>query len=228
MARKKRPNEVSPPVPETASFGLDKLSKKERRLQERLAHAGPKRKQKIKRFTIQETQAQMQEIADGWIAGDDERTIRAKMAKKGIATSHARFYTLKARVQEEAKLEHERDKPLSKQRQLKRLYKLRQQAEGLRTVDGRGWIIKPVHTALVRYEELIAKIEGNFEPLKIDVDIVHREAIMQVLGNMTDAHAQALVESYDRMASLAAHAAKERGEAMPLLLPPITTENAAE
>jgi hypothetical protein len=82
-------------------------------------------------------------------------------------------------------------------------------------------LVAPVWSAVTRLEALIAQIEGNFEPIRVDIDVMHREALTNVLTSVTPEHALMMVESYDRLASLAATAAHARGEkpASPRLIP---------
>ncbi len=101
-----------------------------------------------------------------------------------------------------------------------------------------SWVVKPNWGAVTRLETLIASIQGNFEPIKLDIDVVHREALTNVLTSITPEQAIQLMTSYDKLASLAAAAAHARGEKLPPLLPSPTkrestvftqgAENAAE
>jgi hypothetical protein len=174
----------------------------------------------IKRYTVQETNEQTALIEAGLIQGLSERELRVALAKKQHFVSVTRVKTLKARVHEAMKLESERTRPQSREKQLRRLYAELAEARGKVDPAKPGtYLTKPHWSAVTRLEMLIAQVEGNFEPIKIDVDVVHREALTNVLTSITPDQAAQLIDSYDRLATLAAAAAHARGEAMPALLP---------
>lgn len=174
------------------------------------------------KWTKEQSEQQLTWIEAGIIKGLSERQMQGAILRThGQRLSLTRIRTLKARVTEAWKLEGERTRPLSKQAQLRRLYEHLDSARGKKDKDGR-FIEKPNHAAIGRYEQLIAEVEGNFDPIKIDVDIVHREALMEVLGNMTEQNMAALVAAYDEMHTLAQEAAQQQNRPLPQLLPPAT------
>lgn len=187
------------------------------------------------RYSKEETRAQMDIVASLWIEGYTEAEIKAKLRDAGHKVSTKRIIALKGMVQESFKLETERDRPLSKQRQLHRLYKLRRIAQGgdMERWKGTGknrkkatLYVDPDHAALARYEDMIARLEGNYEPLKVDVDMVHREALIDVIGSLTTEQARELTEDFDRLYALAQAGAHATGGQLPAQLAPAITVQA--
>lgn len=220
MRRRKDAPRVDKASVQALDSGSENISEREKAIVEQAKKA-------IKTVHLPaDTARQKQLVYDAWVNGYSERETKRILAnqKPPIHISLGRIKTLKARVQEESKAEFERDRPTLKHQQLARLARYRRLAEGRRTLDGRTWIEEPNHAALAKYEQLYADIAGTKEPLKIDVEIVHREAIIEVVGDMTDETADQLVAAYDNLAQLAHVGAKQLGMQMPELLPkPVIT-----
>jgi len=164
-------------------------------------------------------------IVHGFTEVQMQRAIATKAAteaKPYLTCNLARIRLLKARIQEQFKLETERTRPMTKEAQRRRLYASLRDAQGAKGPDGK-WITAPNHQAIARYEHLLASVEGNFEAIKLDVDLVHREAITNVIGSMTTEHALELVKSYDEMMRMASETSQRTGKPLPALLPSPTT-----
>ncbi len=170
----------------------------------------------------EDTRKQMALVLDGWVTGLSERATQAAIEKQhGIRLSIGRIRTLRARIQDDAKAEFERERDTLKLQQLARITRYRRQAEQ-KTELRKGEIVvtkEADHTALVKWEQLYADIAGTKEPIKIDVDIVHREALTEVVGSMTADMAERFVEAYDHMMQLAEAGARHTGAEIPQVLP---------
>lgn len=181
-------------------------------------HQGARRGEPIKRYTIVETQEQTQLVEAGLIQGLSERELRVALAKKQHFVSAARVRTLKARVHETMKLEAERTRPQTREKQLRRLYAELAEARGKVDPKTGAYTTKPHWSAVTRIEMLIAQVEGNFEAIKVDIDVVHREAVTNVLTSMTPSQMAGLLDSYDKLTALAMAGLKP-GQKLPALLP---------
>lgn len=173
----------------------------------------------IKRYTRLEADDQMRIVEELVVNGYTERQMLATLKVNKHDVSLNRVRVIKSRVHERMKLESERTRPLTKEKQLRRLYTQLRIAQGKRTADGRGWTEKPNWSAITRLEETIARVEGNYEPLRLDVDVVHREALTNVLGDMTEEQALELSAAYDAMMEMALSAANATNSVLPSLLP---------
>ncbi len=174
----------------------------------------------IKRYTPAERDDQMRIVEELVINGYTERQILTTLrANDHPDVSMNRVRIIKGRVHERMKLESERTRPLTKEKQLRRLYTQLRIAQGKRSQDGKSWVEKPNWQAITKLEETIARVEGNYEAIKLDVDVVHREALSNVLGDMTEEQGLELVAAYDQLMELAQSAANASKRPLPALLP---------
>lgn len=170
---------------------------------------------KFIRYTKVQTEEQIVVVEAALVQGLSERDIKRALEAKAVkeqkpflAVSLGRIRKLKARVHEQMKLESERTRPQTKEKQLRRLY-----TELADARKASAW------QAVTKIEDLIARIEGNYEPIRLDVDVVHREALTNVLTSITPEQAAAFSDAYDQMMQLAESAARATGKALPSLLP---------
>lgn len=187
---------------------------------EPLPRVNPRGAQKgvpIKRYTKAQAAEQEAIVEHALVHGQTERQMILAMQARGAAEGKPylfvganRIRVLKLRVHERMKHEAERTRPQSKEKQLRRLY-----ADLLRERQKP----EPKISVIAKYEELIAKIEGNFEPIVHEVDVVHREAVQSVIGAMTEEQAVSLIQGYDEMFALAKAAAEAQGRQLPSLIP---------
>ena len=178
----------------------------------------------IKRYTLDETLRQTAIVEECLVYGRSEAEMIRSIARDGMTVGVNRVRSLKARVHERMKLEGERTRPMTREKQLRRLYAELADARGEKDPCTGMWKVKPHWSAVTRIEMLIAQVEGNFEPIKLDIDVVHREALTNVLTSITAEQASAMLVSYDRLATLAEAAAHAQGVKMPSLLPAPTKD----
>lgn len=209
MARRLRPSPAATGPVQPAAEGAEIPIPKEPK--------GALKGRPIKRYSPLQVQEQLRLVEQGIVNGFTERQIQQALANEAVKSDKpyllvglSRIGTLKARVYEELKREGERARPQTKEKQLRRLYsdlvRMRQQP-------------KTNFAAIAKHEELISKIEGNFEPIVVEVDVVHREAVTNVIASMTEEQMSKMVEAFDKMAALAESAAKARGEKPPIVVP---------
>ena len=67
-----------------------------------------------------------------------------------------------------------------------------------------GWIEKPNHSAIVRYENLLADIQGTREPLQVDVNVQVAESLVAVFSSY----------SLEKLQSMRARALEKKQYAM--------------
>lgn len=82
--------------------------------------------------------------------------------------------------------EGEKDRVIRKERQLRRLYQELQMCKVARNADG---TIDPGHfkwTAITQLEKLIAEIEGNLAPIKVEATATLNHALIAVIHGLTD------------------------------------------
>jgi len=175
--------------------------------------------QPIKRYAAAEVAEHLRIIQDAWVEGATDREIKRILEQAGHKLGSARVGLLRVRVQQRVLDESEAERPYSKVKQARRLTRAIRDTKGQRSKDGKGWIIKPDHQARVGYENMIAKIEGNYEPVRIEVDAVHRHAVAEVIASFSEEQMEHYVQAFDRMAQLAESKARENGEQLVDLLP---------
>lgn len=137
------------------------------------------------RYSKEETREQLE-----FVAALDAKYATQKQIQdlwqqeKGTPLARARVMWLVARVRESWKEEDERARPFWKARQIRALED-----------DIRAARAKKDYTAVARFQQLLAKIMGTEEPVRVEVDVVVTQAIMQVIGGMTiDQLTEALTE----------------------------------
>lgn len=100
-----------------------------------------------------------------------------------------------ARVQEAWAREDASLRSVNKSSQMRRIYGYIAQARGIpKIVDGRqeGWQVPPNHAALVRWENLLADIQGTRAPVEVNVNDQLRISLTAVIGRMEG-------DAFDRM-----------------------------
>jgi len=60
--------------------------------------------------------------------------------------------------------------------------------------QGGAWVEKPDHSAVARYEHILANLQGTYAPVKVDVVFRVSESIMPVIGNLTPEQVQEILE----------------------------------
>lgn len=173
----------------------------------------------IKRYSPKEVAEHLRIIQDAWIEGASDAEIRRILDAAGHKVGGTRVAVLRGRIEQRIAEETESSRPYSKVRQARRITRAIRDTKGQRAKDGKGWIVKPDHAARIGYENMIAKIEGNYEPLRVEVDAVHRHAVAEVIASFTEEQMDRYVQAFDRMASLAESKARETGEHLADLLP---------
>lgn len=177
-----------------------------------------------KRYTFRETQEQIRIVQDAWIEGASDYEIHQifrKLYAEGKVSSAISMYRvekLRERVQAKVVEDGEKERPFNKIRQVRRITKALRETKGAYKEDGTV-IRKPDHASRVKYEDLIAKIEGNFEPIKVEVDAVHRHAIIEVIASLTPEDLKRYADAYDQVVQLAETQAKAQNIKLPDLLP---------
>ncbi len=132
--------------------------------------------------------------------------------------------------------ETEETRKYTKSEQLQRLFgylddargrkKTRDLPDGTKVITDE-WEQKPNHSAIVKYESLIADIQGNRAPIAISVDVRVQEAMTAVVSNLQGSRLERFMMEADADAE-AAELARRHGLAPPLLLLPGKNDNAAE
>lgn len=156
-------------------------------------------------FSRQEVNAQLSFVEDLIVQGASaSQIVRLTVSKYFVTATRAK--KLIERVKELHATEDAEARAEWKSAQIRRLQTMRRLASGERTADGKGWIVKPDHKAVVAYERLLAQICGTLEPVQIDVDVRHTEAIRAVIVNMTPEQSADLLaeaEEQERLANAA-------------------------
>lgn len=177
-----------------------------------------------KRYTPADIAAQMQFVGDAWVEGASVKEIsRAsreayKAGTLGCALTAKRVGILLERVQRQLLTEAEDQRPYTKVRQARRITKALRECRGVRRSDG-TWASKPDHASRARYEDMIARIEGNYEPIKVEVDAVHRQAVADIIAGLTDEEIKRYSDAFERLTELAESKARELGETLDAVLP---------
>lgn len=184
-----------------------------------LAGKRPEKGKPIKRYAKQEVAEHMRIVLDAWVAGATDREIKRILEQAGHSLGRARVQLLRERVQTKTLDESEAERPYSKARQARRIMRHIRDTNGQRAKDGKGWAVKPEHSARAKYEDMVARIEGNYEPVVIEVNAVHRHAVIEVMAGLSDEQWEQHVQAFDRMMGLAQAKARENGEQVEDLLP---------
>lgn len=181
-------------------------------------------KKSAKRFTAHQVVRQMQLVTDAWVEGATDREIvkvfeeAYNAGKIDHVIGRNRVTLLRERAQQKLLEDAETERPYTKTQQARRITKALRECKGVRGPNGK-WLEKPDHMARSRYEDMIARIQGNYEPVRIEVDAVHRHAIAEVIASLTPEQMAHYEQSFDRIMELAEGKAKELGEPLTTLLP---------
>jgi hypothetical protein len=130
-------------------------------------------------WTVKESQEQLAIAYDAYVQGLTIRDTRKAMEAKGYVVSVTRATKLRDKAMSLLEAECEASRAGTKARQLRRLYAHLANARGAKQ-----------YAAIARFEQLIARLEGNEAPIQIAVE--QRQAI--VLAEMS---ARATTEEVD-------------------------------
>lgn len=203
-----------------ASKKVDRRRENTRRIGKEAVATGSSKR----RYTAAQVATQMQLIGDLWIEGASDREIWLACAKAydegklDSPLSRPRVRLLRDRVQKRVLEETETERPFTKARQARRLTRAIRDCKGVQDAKG-VWLRKPDHMSRARYEDMIARVEGNYEPIRIEVDAVHRQAVADVIAGLTEEDLKRYGNAFDRMVELAESKAKEVGENLADVLP---------
>lgn len=69
-----------------------------------------------------------------------------------------------------------------------------------------GWLVEPDHRAVAKYEEILMRLEGTDQPIKVDVNVRMSAALEGVISNLSPKQVERFVErrrELERLAGLA-------------------------
>ena len=151
----------------------------------------------VKRWSIGETRVHQRLVESGLLQGMDRTTIRDQLATQGHQVSLHRVDVLIDRVREQWSQEDMLARPFWKAAQTRRIMQHIALAKFGREADIAKKIqaVRPSLTALKGFEDLLADVQGTKEPIVIDINVQHTEALIGVLGTMTR---EQLAENYKK------------------------------
>jgi hypothetical protein len=170
-----------------------------------------KAKSPVIRYTLEESRRQLAFVEDlivqGASIGQIIRLARKPKNSGGLDIGEKRTRKLIERVKETHAREDAEARQEWKAAQIRRLHEYRRQASGVRNPDG-TWKVEPDHKAIIAYERLLAQICGTLEPVELKVDARYTEAMLTVVGTLTNEDAAALLAEAREQAALAEKARK--------------------
>ncbi|GAC1475701.1 MAG: hypothetical protein PVSMB8_00650 [Vulcanimicrobiaceae bacterium] len=156
----------------------------------------------IRRYTKVETREHLIDVEDMIVRYFAERQIVEAMRKKW-GTGIGRTRQLMKRVYDKWAIEDAEKQPQYKAQQLRAVEMHIRRAMGRR--DKTGKIIeKPNESAIARYEELQARIKGTEAPIRIDITAVVAQALVPVIGNLTNEQIERAMREQEELEELAA------------------------
>lgn len=149
-----------------------------------------------RRYTIDEVRKQVLAVEELLIEGARTPVIYRVLRGTGHPEiTRARVSLLVQRVQNDwLTLAKDDERLANRESALRRIHRARQVANGTRTPDGKGWLVKPNHAAIIGYESLLMKLQGTSEAIKVDVDVRYTTAMLEVVGSLTGDQASEYLE----------------------------------
>jgi len=172
-------------------------------------------------YTAEEVRRQIDFVEGLMTLGASTSAVIAQATKPaggpgtgGLGISKHRTKLLVQRVQARWE-EEDRERSTSRRTEAaRRILRQIQNCQGRR--DPRNpnvWIEKPNHTAIVRYEELLSKLQGTQAPIEIDLNVQHSETLIATFARYSVEHLQALHAKAQAKKRLAAAYLEEHPEA---------------
>jgi hypothetical protein len=136
-------------------------------------------------WTRAEVDAQEQRVEGLLLQAASTAQIVATLRDMGV--KRRRAAQLVSRIRDRWSRETEATRAYTRDEQIRRVKRYIQRLQGRpKIVDDQivGWHEQPNYPMLHRWESLLADLEGNKEPLKINVDVRYTEAMLAVVGSM--------------------------------------------
>lgn len=150
--------------------------------QEKLAKEIAERPRAPRRYTLEEVRRQLDFVEGLLVLGAMESAIVGQAVRTlGIPKYRAKvlIQRIVARWEDENRLHSGANRNAAVRRTLKQI----QNCQGRR--DPRNpnvWLEKPNHLAIIRYEEHLAKLQGTYAPIEVDVKVANAEVLMAVFS----------------------------------------------
>jgi len=173
-------------------------------------------------YSVEEVRRQLDFIEGLMTLGASTSAILAQASKPvGLAGGHGGLgitaYRANRVIQRIQARWEEEDRERSKSRRTeasRRILRQIQNCQGRRDPHNPTvWIEKPNHVAIVRYEELLSKLQGTQAPIEIDLNVQHSETLVATFARYSVEHLQALHAKAQAKKRLAAAYLEEHPEA---------------
>lgn len=138
-------------------------------------------------WTRQEIAEQEERVEAGLVRAASVNQI-AETLRTEHGVGRRRTLQLIARIRERWSRETESTRAYTRDEQIRRVRLYIQRLQGRpKIVNGemKGWDEPPNYHMLHKWESLLADLEGNKEPLKINVDVRYTEAMLSVMAGVT-------------------------------------------
>lgn len=131
------------------------------------------------KYTLAEVQKHETVVEQLYLRGYTKTRI-LRDASVGLGISVARVRKLLARIQERHIAEDADQRAGWKSAQIRRVHESLREARGYNSLTGQR-DRTPNHTAIARYEEILARIQGTYAPVEIDMNVQYTQALMNVI-----------------------------------------------
>ncbi len=169
---------------------------------EKLARNSP-----VVRYARNEVERQEMLVEDLMIQGTQPARMRQILQGQGWPKiSKTRVDLLVERVRERWIQERAKTRDADREAAVRRITRFRTWAAGERSADGKSWVEKPNHAAIVQYERILMDLQGTREPLKIDITATYTEAMLAVVARLEGDEASKLLDEareQERLANVA-------------------------
>ena len=145
----------------------------------------------LQTYTLAETRRQMNAVEQLLLQLVPANKIIANAAQ--IGCSRHRVQKLIARVQDLWAEQDKKQRHVAKSEQIRRIQECLREARGWnRTTGVRDG--KTNHHAVIRYEEFLARLQGTYAPIEIDINVQYTEALLSVIVHQEPEELMRIVE----------------------------------
>jgi len=125
----------------------------------------------------------------------NHQLLRAMREQHGLGQAYA--LKLAGRVRRRWADETEQQRPFTRAEQIRRVRRMILRLQGDPIVENNqvvGWRTPPDYQKLLRWERFLADLEGNREPIRVDIDVRYTQAMLAVIGSVDGEHLKRLAD----------------------------------